>query len=282
MSIKEDKAGKKVLLSIPVYNEQSHIDAVLDEAGRYIGDVLVIDDGSTDESRRLLARRENISLITHPRNLGYGQTIIDAFHFARSHSYDWLITMDCDFQHQASWIPDLLTVMEDGAADIISGSRYMQDSGCQSSPPPDRRRINMIITELLNLKLHLNLTDAFCGFKGYRVRALAQLKLTETGYAFPLEFWVQAVRQGLVIREIPVSLIYHDNNRYFGGQLDDAEIRLRHYKEVLESALLREGPGELSSQEKVHQKGNRCPTKIISLSEPVDHRATPRELPKTK
>ena len=165
MNAEDDKSEKKVLLSIPVYNEQSHINAVLDEVGRYINDILVIDDGSTDDSKRILARRRNISLITHPRNLGYGQTINDAFHFAQSHSYDWLITMDCDFQHQPSWIPALLAVIDDDEADIISGSRYMPGSACHSAPPPDRRRINKIITELLNLKLHLGISDAFCGFK---------------------------------------------------------------------------------------------------------------------
>ncbi|MFC1782972.1 glycosyltransferase family 2 protein [Planctomycetota bacterium] len=280
MSAEDDKSEKKVLLSIPVYNEQNYINAVLDEVGRYISDILVIDDGSTDDSKRLLAQHQNISLITHPRNLGYGQTIIDAFHFAQSHSYDWLITMDCDFQHQPSWIPALLAVIDDDEADIISGSRYMPGSARHSIPPPDRRRINKIITERLNVKLHLELTDAFCGFKAYRVEALARLKLSETGYAFPLEFWVQVAQRRLRLGEIPVGLIYNDHNRYFGGQLDDSEVRLRHYKEVLEAALLRAGFGGLYDQENALKDAATCPTTIISLSKADPLKTSERNLPK--
>ncbi|KPK75006.1 MAG: hypothetical protein AMJ79_12680, partial [Phycisphaerae bacterium SM23_30] len=104
MPVAKDKSRPRVLLFIPIYNEQCHIDAVLDEAGRYIDDILVIDDGSTDGSKGILTRRGNIFLITHGRNRGYGQVLRDAFAFAQDQDYDWLITMDCDFQHEPAWI----------------------------------------------------------------------------------------------------------------------------------------------------------------------------------
>jgi dolichol-phosphate mannosyltransferase len=98
-----------------------------------------------------------------------------------------------------------------------------------------------LLTEELNRRLGLSITDAFCGFKAYRVDALKKLHITETGYAMPLELWVQAAQAGLRIRELPVPLIYLDEERSFGGSLDNAEIRLRHYREVFERALAAAG-----------------------------------------
>jgi dolichol-phosphate mannosyltransferase len=105
--------------------------------------------------------------------------------------------------------------------------------------PADRRRINMQLTDELNGRLGLHLTDAFCGFKAYRTSSLARLELTETGYAMPLELWVQAACHGLKIVESPVPLVYLDEERSFGGALDNAATRLAHYHEVIDRAVAR-------------------------------------------
>ncbi len=107
----------------------------------------------------------------------------------------------------------------------------------RESRAADRRRINFTITAELNQRLGLNLTDAFCGFKAYRVCALQKLHVTELGYAMPLELWVQAAHRNLKIREVAVPLIYLDEKRSFGGALDDADRRLTHYREVIDKAL---------------------------------------------
>jgi dolichol-phosphate mannosyltransferase len=83
----------------------------------------------------------------------------------------------------------------------------------------------------------MNLTDAFCGFKAYRTTALERFKITDDGYAMPLQVWVQAVANGMKIVEVPVPLIYLDESRAFGGALDDGAYRLKHYREVFEHAV---------------------------------------------
>jgi dolichol-phosphate mannosyltransferase len=93
------------------------------------------------------------------------------------------------------------------------------------------------ITDELNCRLGLKLTDAFCGFKAYRVAALAKLHPTDDGYAMPLELWVQAAFHGLKIVEVPVPLIYLDEKRSFGGALDDSQKRLAYYHAVIERAV---------------------------------------------
>ena len=83
----------------------------------------------------------------------------------------------------------------------------------------------------------LQLTDAFCGFKCYRVASLKKLQISEAGYAMPLELWVQAAAAGLRIIELPVPLIYLDEKRSFGGVLDDAQTRLDYYHLTIERAI---------------------------------------------
>jgi dolichol-phosphate mannosyltransferase len=232
------RRSSRVLVGIPVYNEQRHVTRVLAEVARYADDVLVIDDGSTDETPMLLARQK-VEVIRHAENRGYGRSMQDMLRWARVDGFDWLITMDCDEQHEPAAIPRFLEAIDRGDADVISGSRYLVPTPLDDAPPGDRRRINGTITDELNARLGLSITDAFCGFKAYRVDACAPLRLDVDGYDFPMQFWVQAVAAGLRIDEIPVRLIYHDPTRSFGGPLDVPASRLDHYHRTLHRELKR-------------------------------------------
>lgn len=231
----------RTLIAIPVYNEQRYVQRVLElvlEVAPPPRAVLVIDDGSTDATPTLLARFP-VEVIRHSHNRGYGRSMQDAFRWASCDRFDWVITMDCDEQHEPAAIPEFVAAMDEDDADVISGSRYLPTAAAVDQPPPDRRAINATITAELNERLGLRLTDSFCGFKAYRMAAMCRLRLDVDGYAFPMQFWVQAVAAGLRIREIPVKLIYNDPRRSFGGPLDDAGVRLAHYRCVLHRELRR-------------------------------------------
>jgi len=224
----------KLLTAIPVYNEERHLEGVLREVRRYSPEILVVNDGSTDRTGELLARQEGVRVITHPHNRGYGAALISAFGYALEQDFDVLVTMDCDGQHEPARIPVLLEAIHD--ADIVSGSRYLRDFRQNTLPPQDRRQINRQVTNDLNARFGLRLTDAFCGFKAYRKEALAQLQITETGWGMPLQLWVQAARLGLRVKEVGVPRLYLDPNRAFGGVLDDSEQRLAYYRQVIAAA----------------------------------------------
>jgi dolichol-phosphate mannosyltransferase len=231
----------RTLTVLPVYNEVRHVGPVLDEVARYGGEVLVVDDGSTDGTTALLAGRQGVHVVTHRHNRGYGAALVSAFEFALRGGYDVLVTIDCDGQHEPQRIPEFIRTCVEQEADIVSGSRYLAHFPGDSQPPEDRRRINTILTEELNRLLGLHLTDAFCGFKAYRVPILAKLEIRDPGYAMPLELWVQAAALGLKIVEIPVPLIYLEEARSFGGSLDNAAIRLKVYRQVLRRSLEKAG-----------------------------------------
>ena len=225
------------LTALPVYNEAIHVDQVLDLVLEHCPDVLVVDDGSSDGTAERLARRSDVQVATHATNRGYGAALLTAFEYAIAGDFDIVVTIDCDGQHEPERISSLVDALQLHNADILSGSRYLEIADDTSRPPEDRRRINVAVTERLNAELGLELTDAFCGFKAYRTDALRRLSLAEPGYAMPLELWVQAVRAGLRIVEYPVPLIYLEEERSFGGSLDDTGLRMSYHLEVLDRAL---------------------------------------------
>ena len=90
---------------------------------------------------------------------------------------------------------------------------------------------------MLNAAIGIKLTDAFCGFKAYRVESVQRLELVESGYGLPLQLWVQASKANLVIREIGVPLIYHDGERNFGGVLENPNVRLEYYLNIIQREL---------------------------------------------
>jgi dolichol-phosphate mannosyltransferase len=223
-----------ILIAIPVFNEERYLEAVLGQIRRYSSHILVVNDGSTDRTPHLLARQKDLSIVTHSRNRGYGAALISAFQFARALGVEILVTMDCDGQHEPARIPVLLEALD--SVDIVSGSRYLRDFRQDTLAPRDRQQINRQITEELNSRFGLNLTDAFCGFKAYRADALARLNLTETGWGMPLQLWVQAAFLGLRIEEVAVPRLYLDPKRAFGGVLNDAQERLAYYRQVIATA----------------------------------------------
>ena len=228
-----------LLTAIPVYNEEQYLQPVLGEVLRYTGDVLVVDDGSTDRTPERLRDFLTVRTIRHERNRGYGAGLQTAFRAAIEGGYDGLVTLDCDGQHEPSRIPVLAARLAD--ADIVSGSRYLEVFDPSQRPPEQRRRINVEVTRWLNECLGLGVTDAFCGFKAYRTSALEQFDITDDGYAMPLQVWVQAAARGMKIEEVAVPLIYLDESRAFGGALDNADYRLAHYRKVFQEALSRAG-----------------------------------------
>lgn len=226
----------KTLIVLPVFNEIKTLKLLLSNLYKIVknfSDVLVIDDGSTDGSDRVIDKYKNIIKINHYSNLGYGKSLIDGFNFAIDKDYKIVITMDSDFQHCPETIPVFKKNIEN--ADIVSGSRYLKP--LPSNVPFDRVQVNKEITSLINKHTTYNITDAFCGFKAYQTDALRKLNLTEKGYGLPVQLWIQASKIGLKIKEISVKAIYCDRRRNFKGQFDNVEQRLKYYKKILYKEL---------------------------------------------
>jgi glycosyltransferase involved in cell wall biosynthesis len=223
---------------MPVYNEEPTVIDVLDAVrARFPGTIVIVDDGSTDRTASLVAARHDVVLVSHGENRGYGASLRSGFASALCLGAETVITMDCDGQHEPRHITEFCEELERCGSDIVSGSRYLPGSGEVGLVPPDRRAVNTRITALINEATGWRLTDAFCGFKAYRADALRRVRIDESGYAMPLEFWARAWKAGLTVCEMPVERIYMDHDRSFGQDLDDPERRTAYYLQVWQRAL---------------------------------------------
>lgn len=227
--------NKRYLLVLPAFNQRDHISEIICEVKKYDVEILAIDDGSTDGTGQILSEIKSINKIYNKNNLGYGQTLINSFQYGIKNGYDFLITMDTDGQHLPAEISSFIKEAPDW--DIVSGSRYLNNTVSDSDVPPDRYDINKEITLKINDITKFNITDSFCGFKSYNVNSLKGLSVVEPGYGMPLQLWIQAWKHGFRIKEIPVKLIYNDLTKRFGDGLHNAEVRLEYYNSIIENEL---------------------------------------------
>ncbi len=223
----------KVLAAIPVFNE-TDVSDIVKRVNGFCLDVLVVDDGSTNGLHTELKNLGGVHVITHQKNLGYGKAIIDAFAFSIKNGYEYLLTLDGDGQHEPEEVSLFLKEIPFYDCDILSGSRYYFGAKTGNEFPQERYLINKEITGMVNRITGFNITDAFCGFKAYKVGKLKPLRMTEHGYGMPLQLWLQAWKSGLRVREIPVKLIYKDLAKQFNGILRDPVVRLNYYKNIIE------------------------------------------------
>jgi dolichol-phosphate mannosyltransferase len=229
---------KNKLVILPAFNEGRFISHILDNLkSNTDADVIVIDDGSTDDTYLKLKEIRDIFVIRHIKNMGYGFSLIKGFNYAIEHGYNRIVTMDCDAQHE----PDMVEVFfkEINDTDIVSGSRYLKDSRIISGAPMQRIRINRIITGIINEVTNYNITDVFCGFKGYKTESIKKLNLSVEGYGMPLQLWIQASNKNLTVKEIPVPVIYHTRNN-FSGRLALGSERLKYYKQIIKEEIAKD------------------------------------------
>lgn len=236
-------APSRAVIVMPLYNEAPTLAGVLDEVRRHTAArIVVVNDGSADGSAQILASAEtrlpDVHVLTHATNEGYGQSLIDGFRYAIDGGFDVAVTIDCDRQHEPRLIPEFLAAAH--RFDIVSGSRYHPEApGTQDPAPPDRQRLNEEITRIVNELTGYRLTDAWCGFKAYRVGGVARMRLDERSYGMPLQVWLQAARLGLTVTEIPVPRIYKNPERRFWGGLDDPQARRTYYLAIIDREVSR-------------------------------------------
>ena len=128
----------KSIVIIPAFNEQAAIGSVVEKSLQYADEVLVVDDGSSDNTSQI-AQDAGAILLRHPTNCGKGVSLRDAF--KKVEGYDVVVTIDGDGQHNPDEIPVLVKPIEEGKADLVNGSRYLNgfDENTPASAPTSRK-----------------------------------------------------------------------------------------------------------------------------------------------
>ncbi len=223
----------KSLVICPMFNEHDSLEEFygrLREA--YSGDVLLVDDGSTDGSKDLLSaiRDDNTSIISHPTRRGYGAALISGFAYSLKEGYRKVVTLDVDLQHSPEQVNTFLRELE--SYEVVLGSRYIRIDRYLDIPHV-RLIINRYIAGLIRTLFAVDFSDPFCGYRGYRESFLRSADLREYSYGQGLEILMELIRMKTPFREIPIDALYPNPYRQFLDGLDDPRLRLLHYLGVI-------------------------------------------------
>jgi glycosyltransferase involved in cell wall biosynthesis len=190
--------------AIPIYNEEAAIAAVVAGVRKHIPRVVVVDDGSTDESARLAAAA-GAEVCIHARNLGKGVGLRTALTWAREHpEVTDLVLIDGDGQHDPADIPRMLVEMKRRDLDILVGSRFLG----QHNAPLYRLFGLHTLTASAGLGSGVYVTDSQSGFRILSRRAIDRLELREGAFAVESEMQFEAAEKGLRLGETPIEIRY--------------------------------------------------------------------------
>ena len=192
------------LACIPAYNEESHIEDLVKSAKKHVDQVVVCDDGSTDDTANL-AKKAGSTVISHKTNKGYGAAIISLFDYARNNNAQIMITLDGDGQHDPDQIPLLLDTITQHNVDVVIGSRFLNQN---TKAPGYRKRGIKIITSAANYGADLKVSDSQSGFRAYSKNAIDAIHPTEEGMSVSTEILLKISNKGLSLAEIPITTSY--------------------------------------------------------------------------
>jgi len=218
----------KTLVIIPAYNEEATIGILLDELMRYIKkeDILVIDDGSYDRTYDI-TKKKGVRILKNRKNLGKGMSQRIGYLYAIVNSYDAVITMDADLQHNPEDIERLLKYPLN-SNEIIIGSRFTE----LYKMPKDRYLSNRLTTLSLSVLLKKRLEDTQCGYRRIPVSILRSIQLETSRYQTESELLVKAVIKGAKLRYVPIQAIYGDEGSSINRFIDTMRF-LRMYIKFL-------------------------------------------------
>jgi glycosyltransferase involved in cell wall biosynthesis len=199
----------KFITIIPAYNEEKAIKSVVECALKY-GDVLVVDDGSDDNTYNL-AKSADVKIVKHEKNMGKGAAIKSGLKEALNNNYDVLILLDGDGQHNPDCIPSFISNMDGN--ELVIGSRFKK--GNPENMPVWRKLSNKITTNLIKFGTGYRLTDSQSGFRAISRNAAGLfLDIKYNDYLYESEMFYRAARHNIKVSEASIPCTYGDEKSY--------------------------------------------------------------------
>lgn len=202
------RSERNTCVVIPCYNEQDSIDRVIHEISEAFPniDIIVVNDGSTDNTRTKAEATQKAIVLDLPANLGVGGAVQTGFKYAKRNYYDIVIKLDGDGQHDPKSIPNLIRPLVDDNADIVIGSRFIQyNEGFQST---FWRRVGIRFFEMVCRALTgIKITDATSGLRAYNRRAVEFMAGNYPSFDYPEpEEIILARKNSLRMIEVPAIM----------------------------------------------------------------------------
>ena len=194
----------KIVAVIPAYKEATEIADVLIRTRSFVDEMIVVDDGSPDETAEVAAKNGAL-VVSHVINRGLGAAIGTGFAFAKKRGADVVVTLDADGQHDPTEIPKFIEAMKRGA-DVVIGSRMLTRTGM-----PWYRQVANMLGNISTLVLFgAYVTDSQSGFRAFSRGALEKIEIKTNRMEVSSELIAEAKHHGFKIVEVPIRAIYTD------------------------------------------------------------------------
>ena len=203
-----------ILAIIPAFNEADSIESVVLSVKNHVDEVVVVDDGSQDETANI-AQRSGATVLVHDLNRGQGAALETGHHYARGRGADYVVDFDADGQFDAHEIAPALEALKDSRADVLFGSRFLNKKG---ELPFTKRYLIFPISKLVNAIFGTpNMTDVHNGFRILNKKAINAIYITQDRMAHATEIPALVKREGLRYIEFPVTVRYFEYGQNVKG-----------------------------------------------------------------
>jgi glycosyltransferase involved in cell wall biosynthesis len=206
----------KIFIVVPCYNEERHIQKVLKSILKTGLEVVVVNDGSNDNTKKIITKMKNkkLHILNHAINLGKGAAIKTGGKFAFKRGAEAIILMDSDGQHKVDDLDQFILKLKEGYQVVLGLRNY------HMGVPLDRFLGNKLASSLVAFMFGIYVTDLICGFRAMTKKAFYKMKLTSSGYGIEVETVIRIKQNNLYYCEVPVQAVYYDS--FKGASLVDA------------------------------------------------------------
>jgi glycosyltransferase involved in cell wall biosynthesis len=194
---------EKIVAVVPAYNEENTINTVLCNVKKYVDEIVVIDDASTDKTIKMV-KKNYVTLIKHKKNQGYDKSLNDGFQEAVNRNATIIFTFDADGQHVSHDIPAIIAPIKNRQADIVVGIR------------PYKQRIAETIFSWY-AKKSIGISDPLCGFKAYSVKVYETVGYFDKLNSIGTELMFNSYILGYKLQEVPINMNKREDIPRFGN-----------------------------------------------------------------
>ena len=193
---------------VPTYNNHKTLKKVLDSILGYTSNIIIVNDGSTDDTSEILKSYSQLTQIHHPKNLGKGRALRNGFRKAIEMKFEYAITIDSDGQHFAADIPDFISEIQNEPNSLLIGSRNMT----QENVPKKSSFGNKFSNFWFKFETGIKLEDTQSGFRLYPLNLIPKTFYTNK-FEFEIEVIVRSAWKGIKVKNIPIQVLYDPAER---------------------------------------------------------------------
>ncbi len=193
-----------IVVIIPTYNNDKTLASVIEGVSEYCQDIIVVNDGSTDNTANVIQGFESIQIITHPKNKGKGRALKNGLLAAKEQGFRYAITIDSDGQHYPSDIPTFAEEIEQHPDSLLIGARNLT----ANNMPGKNTFANKFSNFWYHVETGKKLTDTQSGYRLYPLHKIGSMKGYTAKYEFELEIIVFSAWKGIPVKNIPVKVYY--------------------------------------------------------------------------